>query len=134
MADGKVVGASARTHDDRGVVTAFSMFLAIPFLILFTFGTLQIVFVWHANNILNATAEEAARQGALEGSSCAEAKQVATDWANRLGGNWLQNARVDCEQQGGEAVVSVTGDALSVLAHWKVHVKREFSYPLEPTP
>jgi hypothetical protein len=28
------------------------MFPAIPFLILFTFGTRQIVFVWHANNIL----------------------------------------------------------------------------------
>jgi hypothetical protein len=132
MADRNGEGASARLRDDRGVATAFSMFLAIPFLILFTFGTLQIVFVWHANNILNATAEEAARQGALSGGSCPEAEQIATDWANRLGGNWLQHAHVDCVVKGADAVVTVTGDALPVVVNWKVHVKKEYSYPLEP--
>jgi hypothetical protein len=125
-------GASARSCDDRGVATAFSMFLAIPFLLLFTFGTLQIVFVWHANNILNAAAEEAARQGALSGATCPEAEKIATDWANRLGGNWLQHADVDCDEEGGNAVVTVKGDALSVVKNWKVHVKKEYSYPLEP--
>lgn len=126
--------APARSLDDRGAATAFSMFLAIPFLILFTFSTLQIVFVWHANNILNAATEEAARQGSLVGGTCAEAEQIATDWANRLGGNWLQNAHVTCQQAGGDAVVTVTGDALAVVANWKVHVTKRYSYPLEPRP
>jgi hypothetical protein len=128
------VGGPARACDDRGAATAFSMFLAVPFLILFTFSTLQIVFVWHANNILNAAAEEAARQGALSGGSCAEAEQIATDWADRLGGNWLQHARVTCRQAGGDAVVTVTGDALPVVANWKVHVTKSYRYPLEPGP
>jgi hypothetical protein len=134
MADRNRAGAPARACDDRGAATAFSMFLAIPFLILFTFGTLQIVFVWHANNILNAAAEEAARQGALSGASCDEAEQIATDWANRLGGNWLQHAHVNCVVKGGDAVVTVTGDALPVVVNWKVHVTKQFSYPLEPGP
>ena len=53
-ADGWIGTAPAlpRSCDDRGAATALSMFPAIPFLILFTFGTRQIVFVWHANNIL----------------------------------------------------------------------------------
>jgi hypothetical protein len=132
MADRNGACASARTRDDRGIATAFSMFLAIPFLILFTFGTLQIVFVWHANNILNAAAEEAARQGALNGSTCKEAEDVTEDWAHRLGGNWLSNVVVHCKLDGGEAVVSVDGDALSVVKNWKVHVTKQYRYPLEP--
>jgi Flp pilus assembly protein TadG len=121
-------------RDDRGAATAFSMFLAVPFLILFTFSTLQIVFVWHANNILNAAAEEAARHGALVGGTCAEAESLATDWANRLGGNWVQGTTVNCRQEGGDAVVTVTGSALPVVANWHVHVTKKYRYPLEPRP
>jgi hypothetical protein len=46
----------------------------------------------------------------------------------------LQHAHVDCVEDGGDAVVTVTGDALPVVANWKVHVKKEYSYPLEPGP
>jgi Flp pilus assembly protein TadG len=132
VAERDEVEVPARRRDDRGAATAFSMFLAVPFLILFTFSALQIVFVWHAANILNAVAEEAARHGALEGATCAEAEQLATDWANRLGGNWLQNTSVNCRDDGGDAVVTVTGNALPVVANWHVHVTKRYRYPLEP--
>ena len=105
-----------RSRADRGSVDVSIQMLfgsmAVIMVMLLIFET---VAYWHARNVYDEAAAEAARVAAAYDGTCDEAVAVATDMVHRHAGSWSSTVRVSCTQ-GETVVVTVSGNSPGVLA------------------
>ncbi len=107
------------------MVGAVELTIVTPLLVLMIFGVVQMALCWHARNIVQATAEETNRIATAADGTCAQAEQRGLDLGARLGGSFLDGpVAVRCTA-GPTVVVTVSGNALSILPGMRFGVRAE---------
>jgi len=118
------------TARERGSATleAAVVYPAVLLLILLAVNTA----LWfHARNIALSAAQEGLRVGRAYGSSFTAGQGMAERFAQEVGGSFLQSPVVNVGRAGNTVVVTVRGQAISLVPLLDLTVEQEARAPLE---
>ncbi|MFF3671599.1 TadE family protein [Microtetraspora malaysiensis] len=118
------------TARERGSATleAAIVYPAVLLLILLAVNTA----LWfHARNIALSAAQEGLRVGRAYGSSLSAGQGTAERFARQVGGSFLQSPTVNVDRTGDTVVVTVRGQAISLVPLLNLTVEQVARAPME---
>lgn len=119
-----------RQHSERGFTTIEFM-IVVPLLLLMLMMVLQAYLRIDAQRVAQAAAEEGAADARKIGGSREEAAQTAYDYAERLSEGSLTDVHVSVDINAGQASVTVTGTAVSLVPGIDLSVTQTSTGPVE---
>lgn len=115
--DTTVVERARRGRGDRGAadIGIEMMFGSIVMIALFLF-LIEVGAYWHARNVLDEAAAEAARVAAAFDGTCAEGIVVAEARAAARGGRWADDVEAVCSDTGEIVTIVITSTTPGFLS------------------
>lgn len=105
--------------------------MVIPTVVIMTMLVVQFVMLWHARNVSEAAAQDAARVARGYQRSAAEGQAAGRDYLESVAGKMLENYTVDVQRTATTVTVTVHATVSSVLPFGTYTVTESASAPVE---
>lgn len=118
-----------RRRDDRGAVTA--QVAVVPAVLVLFFAVVQLSLWFYARSVATTAARHGLDAARVETGTGGDGEATANQFLAQVGG--LRGAGVEVQRGAQEAVVTVTGDPVTVLPFFHVPVRVTIEGPVERT-
>ena len=120
----------------RGEEGASSLELLVffPLLMLIILVTVQVALSWYGNEVAMTTARQTVRNlrtGAQDPAALAAAERSGADYAVSTGGGGLKDVEIDARTDGTQVSVTVSGQAMDIVAGLAPRISATVSSPVE---
>ena len=120
----------------RGEEGASSLELLVffPLLMLIILVTVQVALSWYGNEVAMTTARQTVRNlrtGAHDPAALAAAERSGADYAVSTGGGGLKDVEIDARTDGTQVSVTVSGQAMDIVAGLAPRISATVSSPVE---
>ncbi|MFD4323626.1 TadE family protein [Nocardioides sp. NPDC058538] len=113
-----------RVRDERGAAS-IEMVVLLPALFAVVFLGMQAALYYHARTIAIAAAQEGARAAAAQHATSGAGVAAARSYLADVGGDALESSSATARRTPTTAVVTVRGQALSVIPGWAPTVRQQ---------
>lgn len=122
-----------KAREETGA-SSLELLVFFPLLMLIILVTVQVALSWYGNEVAMTTARQTVRNlrtGAHDPAALAAAERSGADYAVSTGGGGLKDVEIDARTDGTQVSVTVSGQAMDIVAGLAPRISATVSSPVE---